>query len=1084
MSLSSVLAMGGLLVGVFVVDLFVPLGYAPWTMYMMAIAAALMQDDERTPLVVAMLATLLVIVGYAVKYAAGDDEARAMSTVNRVAAVVAYWLMATAILYVIRMRNRVAESLWLQRARASVAKALLGEQGTEEIGRNATGALARLLGADVGVLYRLDGSTLVRAGGFALDEDRTADRIAVGEGVAGQAAAEGVTRVLEHVPDGHLPVRSALGASTPARLVVSPVLGDGRVAGVVELGSLDPALDTERVVAVFDAVGEAIGVALHSAHYREQLVELLEETQRQSEELQVQQEELRVSNEELEEQSRVLEASQARLELQQSALEQTNVQLEEQTQALVQQKSELLAAQRALLEYASRLETANRYKSDFLANMSHELRTPLNSALILSKLLAENRDGSLGPEQVRYAKAIHSSNSDLLALINDVLDLAKIESGHIDLHPGSVEMAVLLERLRATFEPLASEKGLELQLSADPGVPAAIVTDSLRLAQILKNLMSNAVKFTERGRVRLQVSSLSDDRLAFAVSDTGIGLSREQLSVVFEAFRQADAGTSRRFGGTGLGLSISRELARLLGGEIEAESELQRGSVFTLVLPSKWSPAAQPRAAGEVEAPAAAGRSAIAAAIAARASHSAAGAPAVDAGDRAVAADAHGLAANASGAAAAPAGALALDAPALAIIDATAEPTHAAVDIVVHDDRSQPRRHPRLALCVEDDPVFAQILVDLAHEQGFDCVVASDAADALRTISDGLRPDAILLDIGLPDQSGLSVLERLKRDPATRHIPVHVVSMHDRTHTARELGAIGFLRKPATREQLAGMFAHIEQRLQRSVRRLLIVEDDAQLRANLELLLGGERIEIVAVGRIADALHELEASTFDCMVMDLTLPDGSGHDLLERLAAREERSFPPVIVYTGHEIRRDDEERLRRYSRSIIVKGARSPERLLDEVTLFLHSVEASLPDDQQKLLRQARRRDAILDGRRILLVEDDVRNIFALSSVFEPLGVKLEIARNGREALEKLAAQPGIELALMDIMMPEMDGLTAIRHMREEPRWADIPVIALTAKAMSDDRDRCLQAGANDYVAKPIDVDKLVSLCRVWIPK
>ncbi|RIK94573.1 MAG: histidine kinase, partial [Burkholderiales bacterium] len=857
------------------------------------------------------------------------------------------------------------------------------------------------------------------------------------------ASSRGSSEPSSTTPATRSSAKTGATASRADVLAVAPVLADERVAGVVELGSLDPRLDAQRVVAVFDAVGEAIGVALRSAHYREQLVSLLEETQRQSEELQVQQEELRVSNEELEEQSRVLEASQARLETQQSELEQTNVQLEEQTQQLERQKSQLLDAQQALLEYAAKLESASRYKSDFLANVSHELRTPLNSALILSKLLAENRDGNLGPEQVKYAKAIHASNSDLLALINDVLDLAKIESGHIDLHPGNVEMAVLLERLRATFEPLAAEKGLALRVDVDPEVPAAIVSDSLRLAQILKNLLSNAVKFTERGQVRLRVSLRDGERLSFAVSDTGIGLSPDQLPMIFEAFRQADAGTSRRFGGTGLGLSISRELARRLGGDIEAESEAGRGSVFTLVLPLKWSPAIEPRRDVADDAPAAAGAALVAGVRDAAARPGAEPAPGA----------------------------------------AVRQPAEALARVVVHDDRSQPRGRPRLVLCVEDDPVFAQILVDLAHEQGFDCVVAADAADALRSTS-ALRPDAILLDIGLPDQSGLSVLERLKRDPATRHIPVHVVSMHDRTHTARELGAIGFLHKPATREQLAEMFSRLEQRLQRSVRRLLIVEDDAQLRANLELLLGGERIEIVSVGSIADALRELEASTFDCMVMDLTLPDGSGHDLLERLAAREDRSFPPVIVYTGRALGREDEERLRRRSRSIIVKGARSPERLLDEVTLFLHSVEASLPDDQRKLLRQARRRDAVLDGRRILLAEDDVRNIFALSSVFEPLGVKLEIARNGREALERLAAQPGIELVLMDIMMPEMDGLTAIRRMREDPRWADVPVIALTAKAMSDDRDRCLEAGANDYVAKPIDVDKLVSLCRVWIPK
>ncbi len=1063
--------MGGLVVAVFVIDLVSPLGYAPWALYVLAIAAALMQDDERAPLIVALLASLLVLVGYTEKAQLANDAMRTLSSVNRSAAVISFWVMAAAIRHVIVMRNRVAQTLWQQQARSVVAQALLGEQSSEEIGRNATGALARLVGADTGVLYRLDGTTLLRSGGHALDEPAVASRLRIGEGLAGQVAADGATRVLEHVPEGHLPVRSALGASTPVRLVVAPVRADGRVAGVVELGSLDPGLDTARIVAILDSVGETIGVALNAAHYREQLVELLEETQRQSEELQVQQEELRVSNEELEEQSRVLEASQARLEAQQGELEQTNVQLEEQTRQLERQKSQLLDAQQKLLEYTSKLESASRYKSDFLANMSHELRTPLNSALILSRLLADNKDGSLSSEKVKYAKAIHASNSDLLALINDVLDLAKIEAGHVDLHPGSVEMAVLIERLRATFEPMAREKGLELRIEVEAGVPAAIVTDSLRLAQILKNLLSNAVKFTERGEVRLHVSMRPDGRLSFAVRDTGIGVPSERLSMIFEAFQQGDAGTSRRFGGTGLGLSISRELARRLGGDIEVDSEPGRGSVFTLVLPSSWNPPAQ------ASTPAAIDAAAPTLAIIDVSRERAAGVPAARDAPR------YGVAGRSDAAQAAVGAGAPRDGagPAAASTAPVAASTAPAAS--VDDDRSRPRRHSRLVLCVEDDPVFAQILVDLAHEQGFDCVVAGTAAEALRMTA-SLAPDAILLDIGLPDESGLSVLERLKRDPATRHVPVHVVSMHERAHTARELGAVGFLQKPVEREQLVEMFERIEQRLQRRVRRLLIVEDDARLRANLELLLGGDRIEIVSVGRIDDALRELQASTFDCMVMDLTLPDGSGYDLLERIASHADGAFPPVIVYTGRELGRDDEERLRRYSKAIIVKGARSPERLLDEVTLFLHSVESSLPDDQQKLLRQARRRDAVLDGRRILLAEDDVRNIFALSSVFEPLGVTLEIARNGREALEKLEAQPDIALALMDIMMPEMDGLTAIRRMRADPRWADLPVIALTAKVMSDDRERCLEAGANDYVPKPIDIDRLVSLCRVWIPK
>ncbi|MGE8248272.1 MAG: response regulator, partial [Stenotrophomonas bentonitica] len=408
------------------------------------------------------------------------------------------------------------------------------------------------------------------------------------------------------------------------------------------------------------------------------------------------------------------------------------------------------------------------------------------------------------------------------------------------------------------------------------------------------------------------------------------------------------------------------------------------------------------------------------------------------------------------------------------------EPTAAsapAQDKVV-DDRGRRSRAGRMILVVEDDTAFASALVSMAHELDFDCVVAGTAEEALSLAAE-LRPNGILLDIGLPDVSGLSVLERLKRDPATRHIPVHVVSGLERSQVAMELGAIGYVIKPATRERLVGAIQQLEATSQRDMRRLLIVEDDSELRSNLQLLLGRDQLEITAVGTITEAMAELAGSTFDCMVTDLALPDGTGYDLLERMAGNDAVAFPPVIVYTGRALTRDEEQRLRRYSKSIIIKGARSPERLLDEVTLFLHSVEASLPTDQQRLLREARRRDAVLDGRTVLLAEDDVRNIFALSSVLEPLGVTLDIARNGREALEKL--RPEIDLVLMDIMMPEMDGLTAMREIRADHRWRDLPIIALTAKAMPDDREHCLQAGANDYIAKPIDVDKLVSLCRVW---
>ncbi|WP_427926790.1 response regulator [Xanthomonas hortorum] len=534
--------------------------------------------------------------------------------------------------------------------------------------------------------------------------------------------------------------------------------------------------------------------------------------------------------------------------------------------------------------------------------------------------------------------------------------------------------------------------------------------------------------------------------MLFKVQDTGIGIAREQTEIIFEAFRQADGSTRRRYGGTGLGLSISRDLAQRMGGSIRVDSEPGRGSCFTLELPTDGAPAEGVTVADR-HTPLASLNTAQAA------QHTSGMAMASRPGEQAVVASS----------------ALPLPIPA-----ASAAPLQRA-----DDDRDQRSRPGRLILAVEDDTRFAQALVDLAHELDFDCVVAPSAEEALQLAAD-LRPSGILLDIGLPDASGLSVLERLKRDPATRHIPVHVVSAMERSQIALELGAVGYLIKPATRELLAGAIRQLEDTNARAVRRLLIVEDDSALRANLELLLARDQLEIVAVGSIAEAMQQLAGSTFDCMVTDLALPDGSGYDLLERMAGNDAVAFPPVIVYTGRALTRDEEQRLRRYSKSIIIKGVRSPERLLDEVTLFLHSVEASLPSDQQRLLREARRRDAVLDGATVLLAEDDVRNIFALSSVLEPLGVTLQIARNGREALEHLARHE-VNLVLMDIMMPEMDGLTAMRQIRANRQWQDLPIIALTAKAMADDRERCLEAGANDYIPKPIDVDKLVSLCRVW---
>ncbi|MBH1599454.1 response regulator [Stenotrophomonas maltophilia] len=1015
-----------LLAATIALELVVPLGYAVWLAYFLAVGVTVFQRSVRAPFIVAAIACVLLVIGFNVAPASNNSS---FSFANRSIGGCAFLMIALIVSRAIEARRQAMRALWLQEAENAVAMSLRGDLGPEQIAEAAATQLGGQLQADIGAVYRLEGGRLQLTGGMALPSGMPAS-LALQEGVVGQVARDERIRHLHGGDAAVLELQTSLGRLPVSERILAPISSDGTVVGVIELGRAQVGGQRDLDRELLERCGETIGMALRASLLRAQLVVLLEESQRQGEELQAQQEELRVANEELEEQSRSLLQSQSHLEEQQAELEQSNVQLEERTHELEAQKQALLVAQGQLVRNSNELAATSRYKSEFLANMSHELRTPLNSSLILAKLLADNKDGTLTDEQVKYARAILSSNNDLLALINDILDLSRIEAGHVELADEVVVVDSVVQRLRETFEPMARQKGLALQIEADALAPSQLVADSQRLQQILKNLLANALKFTEHGKVSLHVRAAGGGRIRFEVADTGIGIAREQLQVIFEAFRQADGSTRRGYGGTGLGLSISRDLAERMGGSIHVDSEPGRGSCFILELPLQGAPVA---ASGEAPAPVS------------------------------IPASPQPVAAVAARTAAAPA------------VAPAAAPTIANVA----DDRGRRQRAGRLILAVEDDATFAEALVVLAHELDFDCVVATTAEEALSLAAE-LRPNGILLDIGLPDVSGLSVLERLKRNPDTRHIPVHVVSAMDRGQVARELGAIGFAIKPTTRERLVAAIEQLEQTSQRDVRRLLIVEDDSELRHNLELLLGREQLQIIAVGTLAGALEQLSTVTFDCMVMDLSLPDGSGYDLLEHMAGNDDVGFPPVIVYTGRALNREEEQRLRRYSKSIIIKGARSPERLLDEVTLFLHSVEASLPTDQQRLLREARRRDTVLDGRTVLLAEDDVRNIFALSSVLEPLGVTLEIARNGQEAVDRLAERE-VDLVLMDIMMPEKDGLAAMREIRAQRHLQDLPIIALTAKAMPDDRERCLQAGANDYIAKPIDVDKLVSLCRVW---
>jgi CheY-like chemotaxis protein len=1050
---SAIAGLAALLALVFLLDLFTRLGVAVWEFYLVPLALTLLLRSPALPLGIAAAITLLIGIGYVVSPRGADVD---IAAINRAFGILIVWLVAALARWLILSRQNTMRLAWLQEGQAQVARSTLGEQSVEVIADRIVTALCRYLDADVGAMYRMDADGLVRIGGYALDdgdeEVPVPRRLALGQGLAGQAARDGIARSLAGLPDGHLRIGSALGHSAPVRVLVAPFTADGAINGVIEIGSRNGVATADLEVELMRQCAESIGLPIRSALYRARLVELLEETQRQSEQLRAQQEELESSNEELEEQSQALQASQTRLERQQEDLLKTNARLEEQAERLESQRRDLVLAQDSLIASADALRRASRYKSEFLANMSHELRTPLNSSLILSSLLADNRGANLTEEQVRHARAIREANESLLDLINDILDLSKIEAGHADIEPVQVTMASVLDSLRQVFGEMAAQKSLQLVIESDPATPERIVTDSRRLQQVLRNLLSNAIKFTERGSVSLQVKPARRGRLRFTVTDTGIGIDPALHETIFEAFRQADGSTSRRFGGTGLGLSISRELARLLGGTLSVRSAPGEGSAFTLELPLVLeAPDEAAGSAGDLGAPAIVGEHGTGGSGGAHGSHGTNGAG--------------GNGARGSGRAARNA----------------AQPAPAPDPIP--DDRNDRLRGQRLILVVEDDPGFARILYDLAHEQDFDCVHATNGADAI-ALAKQLMPAGILLDVGLPDRSGLSVLEALKRDPATRHLPIHVVSISEHSRTALELGAIGYALKPAERTQLQDALGRIEARLERSVRRVLVVEDEPSSRDAIAALLRSDTVELVAVGTIADALRQLGETPFDCMVMDLALPDGSGFELLDRMAASGGQ-FPPVVVYTGRALSRDDEQRLRRHAGSIIVKGARSPERLLDEVTLFLHMIESELPEHQRRMLEQVRLRDAAFEGRRVLLVDDDARTIFALSSVIEPLGAAVEIARNGREALERLKADPdGIDLVLMDIMMPEMDGLTAITEIRKLPAHARLPVIALTARAMPDDRSACLQAGANDYVAKPVDIDRLVSLMRVWMPK
>jgi HAMP domain-containing protein/CheY-like chemotaxis protein/signal transduction histidine kinase len=961
------------------------------------------------------------------------------------------------------------EQDWLKTNLAKFTRMMQGQKNLTTVSQMILSELAPVVNAAHGVFYTMDSNgvgdepRLKLAASYAYKERKNLNKeFRLGEGLVGQAAVEKQRILLTNVPEDYVQINSGLGEAKPLNIIELPIVFEGQVRAVMELASFTRF--TETYQSFLDQLTESIGVVLNTIQANMRTEELLAQSQSLAEELQAQQEELTETNKRLEQQAKSLQASEELLKTQQEELQQSNEELEEKARLLQSQNEEVERKNREveeakgeLEEKARQLALTSKYKSEFLANMSHELRTPLNSLLILAKLLADNPESNLTDKQVEFARTIHASGVDLLTLINDILDLSKIESGMMTLTLANLPFSELHDFVERNFRQVAQDKSLDFGIKLSENLPSAIHTDSTRLQQVLKNLLANAFKFTEKGGVTLSVETAlsgwtpghdvldkAPSVIAFSVTDTGIGIASEKQRIIFEAFQQADAGTTRKYGGTGLGLSISREIARLLGGQIKVESELGAGSKFTLYLPQSYiSPVKDSTDEG-----ANSGMQAhVTNPSAERSVYSTAAAQPVSARRPAT------------------------------------EPEQGLVIIEqqVPDDRDSISAGDKVLLIIEDDISFAKILVDMAHEKGFKAVAATRGETGL-TLAQRYRPDAVTLDIQLPDMEGWTVLDRLKHEKATRHIPVHIISSDDAGARGLKLGAFAHLEKPVTKEALDDAFAKIRGFVERPNKSLLIIEDNEAQRVSIKELIGEDDVEITAVGSGAEALDALRARHFDCIVLDLGLPDMTGFEFIERMKEDPELRDVPVVVYTGRELTKKEETELKRMAEAIIIKDVRSPDRLLDETALFLHRIEANLPEHKRQILEQLHESDPVLAGKTALIVDDDMRNIYALTSLLERHKMKVTYAESGAEGIDLLKRTGGIDVVLMDVMMPEMDGYEAMRRIRQMDEFKNLPMIALTAKAMKGDREKCMEAGASDYITKPIDAQQLVSLLRVWL--
>jgi len=949
--------------------------------------------------------------------------------------------------------DKNTEQDWLKTNLARFTRLLQGQREMFTVCKLILSELAPLVKAQHGVFYGMEGvkedARLELRAGYAYKErEGLPQRFRLGEGLVGECARVKQRILLTNVPRDYIQINSGLGEATPLNVILLPVMFEGATKAVIELASFERFSPTH--LAFLEQLTESIGIVLNTIEANSRTEVLLEQSQKMAQELQNQQEELQHTNAELQEKARLLAAQ--------------NTEVERKNQ-------EVEIAKLSLEEKAAQLSLTSKYKSEFLANMSHELRTPLNSLLLLSQQLRDNPEQNLSEKQVKYASTIFESGNDLLNLINDILDLSKIESGTVTADIGEVLFADLRGFVEQTFRHMAEDKKLRFAVNLENNIPYSLFTDERRLKQIIKNLLSNAFKFTPQGEVALTMGvaasgwneshpilSKAATVVSFAVSDSGIGIPAEKQRVIFEAFQQADGTTSRKYGGTGLGLAISRELARLLGGEITLKSTPGEGSLFTLYLPLHFAATAKSNDAlhGFISRLGLGRRGGKSPAE----SHT-----------------------TPSLSAATPANELRSDAQQHTSTPQTMTEITSTAIITSHipDDRHDIQPGDRVLLIVEDDPHFVRTLLDFAHERGFKVLVAMQGDIAL-ALAKQYRPDAITLDIVLPDTSGWSVLDQLKHEPTTRHIPVHIISVEKEEERGRKSGSLASTLKPVDKETLDHTFHRLEDFLARKTKQLLVVEDNEIERDHMIELLGSDGVHITTTTTGHEALKLLKQKSFDCLVLDLGLPDASGFEIIDAIKKDPSLHTLPIIVYTARDLTPDEENRLKMASTSVIIKDARSPEQLLSEATLFLHRAESELSFAKQKILQQGRKHDPVLAGRTVLIVDDDVRNIFSLTAVLERHHMRTLFVENGKDAISLLKKTPDIDIVLMDVMMPDMDGYETMRAIRKLPELKSLPIISVTAKAMKGDREKCLEAGASDYIPKPVNTGQLLSLLRVWL--